>query len=88
MPTPVNAIVCVGVTALSVTTAVPVLVPVVVGVKITANVQVPLAGTDVPLHVSLVSVKSPETTMLLTLSGTVLGLVNVSVIGALATCTG
>ncbi len=56
--------------------------------KITPKVQVPLAGTCVPLQVSLVTVKSPEGTTLVTLSATLLGLVKVSVFGALAISTG
>jgi hypothetical protein len=88
MPVPDNVIVCVGVTALSVTTIVPVLVPVVEGVKITPKVQVPLGATGVPLQLSAVVVKSPEGTTLVTLSGTKLGLVKVMVFAALGTSTG
>jgi hypothetical protein len=50
--------------------AFPVRLPVVVGVKVTAKVQVPPAGTLVPLQVSLTRLKSPETTTLETLSET------------------
>ena len=55
--------------------------------KTTPNVQVPLAGTEVPLQLSLTVVKSPEGTTLVTLSGTVLGLVKVIVFAALDTST-
>jgi hypothetical protein len=55
MPTPDNETVCVGGVALSVTVIFPSLVPVEDGVKITPKVQVPPAGTCVPLHVSLVT---------------------------------
>jgi len=88
MPTPDNVIVCVGIYALSVTTIVPVLLPVVEGVKITPKVQVPPGATSVALQVSLVVVKSPEGTTLVTLSGTRLGLVKVMVFAALGTSTG
>jgi hypothetical protein len=58
-------------------------------VKITPKVQVPPAATSVPLQVSLVVVKSPDTTTLVTLSGAArLGLVKVMVCGALGTSTG
>jgi hypothetical protein len=78
----------VGVIALSVTVAVPVREPVVEGVKVTAKVQVPPAGTFVPLHVSLTSTKSPaDTTTLLTLSEILLGFVSVTVLDALVTST-
>jgi hypothetical protein len=70
-----------------VTTIFPVLEPVVLGVKITPNVQVPFAGTCVPLQVSLTVVKSPDGTTLLTLSETLLGLVSVIVFAALETST-
>ena len=43
-PTPDNETVCVGTYALSVTVTFPVLLPVCVGVKITAKVQVPPAA--------------------------------------------
>ena len=87
-PTPVKATVCVGTYALSVTVAFPVLVPVCVGVKITEKLHVPLAATCVPLQVSLAKVKSPEGTTLVTLSGTTLGLVNVTDCEALGTWSG
>ena len=51
-----HEIVCVGMYALSVTMIFRSLVPVCDGVKITSNVHVPLAGTCVPLQVSLVTV--------------------------------
>lgn len=73
---------------MSVTTMLPVLVPVCVGVKITPKVQLPLAATCVPLQVSLVTLKSPEGTTLVTLSATLLGLVNVTVFAALGTSKG
>jgi hypothetical protein len=57
-------------------------------VKITPKLQVPLAATSVPLQLSLVVVKSPEGTTLVTLSGTRLGLVKVMVCAALGTSTG
>jgi hypothetical protein len=88
MPTPDNVIVCVGTYALSVTTIVPVLLPVVEGVKITPKVQVPLGATSVALQKSLVVVKSPEGTTLVTLSEIRLGLVKVMVCTALGTSTG
>ncbi|MGB3552180.1 MAG: hypothetical protein WA993_15940 [Candidatus Binatus sp.] len=88
MPTPVNVIVCVGVSESSVTTILPVLVPVVEGVKITPKLQVPLGPTCVPLQVSAVVVKSPEGATLVTLSGTRLGLVKVMVFAALGRSTG
>jgi hypothetical protein len=87
-PTPDRGTACVGVIALSVTVAVPVRVPVVEGVKVTAKVQVPPAGTFVPLHMSLTSVNSPaDTTTLVTLSEILLGFVNVTVLDALVTST-
>jgi hypothetical protein len=73
---------------LSVTTTLAVLVPVCDGVKNTAKVQVPFGATCVPLQVSLVRVKSPEDTTLVTLSGTALGLVSVTVFEAVGTWTG
>jgi hypothetical protein len=88
MPTPDRLIVCVGVTASSVTTTFPVLLPIWDGVKITPKVQVPFAATCVPLQVSLTVVKSPEGTTLVTLSETLLGFVNVIVSAALGTSTG
>jgi hypothetical protein len=87
-PTPDTPIVCVGVTASSVTTIFPVLAPFCDGVNITPKVQVPPAATDVPLQLSLTVVKSPEGTTLVTLSETLLGLVRVMVFAALATSTG
>jgi hypothetical protein len=87
IPTPDNVIVCVGVTALSVTMISPVLVPFSDGVKITPKVQVPAAGTSVWLQVSLTVVKSPEGTTLVTLSEALLGLVSVIVFAALGTST-
>ena len=45
VPTPDTVIDCVGVTALSLTTTVPVIVPFCWGVKTTPKVQVPLAAT-------------------------------------------
>lgn len=86
-PAPDRLIDCVVGVASSVTTAVPVVLPVCVGVKITPKVQVPLAGTSVPLHMSLVMLKTPEVAMLLTLSATLLGLISVTVFAALATST-
>lgn len=56
--------------------------------KTTPKVQVPLAGTEVPLHRSLTMVKSPAGATLVTLSETLLGLVSVTVFAALATSTG
>ena len=44
-PEPERGTVCVGIYALSVTVTFPVLLPVCVGVKITAKVQVPPAAT-------------------------------------------
>ncbi len=88
MPTPDNVIVCVGIYALSVTMIVPVLLLVVEGVKITPKVQVPPGATRVALQVSLVVVKSPEGTTLVTLSEIRLGLVKVIVCAALGTSTG
>ena len=46
------------------------------------------AASGLPLQVSLVVVKSPEGTTLVTLSGTRLGLVKVMVCAALGTSTG
>ena len=88
MPTPDRLIVCVGVTALSLTTTFPVLVPVWEGVKMTPKVQVPFAVTWVPLQVSLTVVKSPEGTTLVTLREILLGLVKVIVSAELGTSTG
>jgi hypothetical protein len=74
---------------LSVTVTFAVLVPVCVGVKITEKLHVPLGATSVPLQVSLAKAKSPEdTTTLVTLSGTTLGLVKVTVCAALGTSIG
>src|ERR1700722_15559504 len=88
MPVPDTGIDCVGVDALSVTTISAVSFPVCEGVKITPKVQVPPAATWVPLHVSLVTVKSPEGATLVTLSATTLGFVKVTVFAALASFTG
>jgi hypothetical protein len=87
-PTPDALIVCVGVSASSVTTTLPVLAPVSDGVKITPKVQVPFAATCVPLHMSSTVVKSPEGTTLVTLREILLGLVKVIVSAALGTSTG
>jgi hypothetical protein len=87
-PSPDTLIVCVGVSASSVTTILPVLVPVSDGVKITPKVQVPFAATCVPLHMSSTVVKSPEGTTLVTLREILLGLDKVIVWAALGTSTG
>jgi len=87
-PTPDKATVCVGTYALSVTVTFPVLEPVCVGAKITEKVQVPLGATCIPLQPSLAKEKSPEGKTLLTLSGTALGLVKVTVCDALGTWSG
>jgi hypothetical protein len=57
-------------------------------VKTTPKVQVPPAATCVPLQLSAVTAKSPDGTTLVTLSATLLGLVNVMVFAALETSTG
>jgi len=88
-PEPETGTVCVGIYALSVTVIFPVLLPVCAGVNITEKLQVPPAGTWVPLQVSLLTVNSPLDEMtLVTLRGTRFGLVKTTVFVALGTCTG
>lgn len=69
MPVPVNCIICGLPLALSVNVSVPVRMPSAVGLKVTEAEHAPPAGIE-PLQVS-VAVKSPETAMLLMVSGAV-----------------
>jgi hypothetical protein len=54
----------------------------------TLKVQVPFPGTWVPLQVSLLTLKSPDATTLVTPSAFILGLLKVIVFPALGISTG
>ena len=89
MPFPDTVTDCVVISALSVTTIFAATIPVAVGVKVTPKLQVPLAGTFVPLHVSALTTNSlPVDATLLTLNATRFGLVRTTVFAALGTSSG
>jgi hypothetical protein len=89
MPFPDTGTDCVVISALSVTIIFAVTIPVAVGVKVTSKLQVPLAATIVPLHVSALTTNSlPVDATLLTLNATRFGLVRTTVFAALGTSSG